>query len=75
MRSILPFVQKTKSVFPIIKTTLQNANVVMHLDILENHAVSIVAGAFTNFRLSAHRMPVWNGIFLIRGVLLTSKLT
>ena len=73
MRSILPFVRKTKSVFPIIKTTLQNANAFM--EILENHAVSIVAGAFTNFRLSTDRMHVWNRIFLIRGALLTSKLT
>ena len=51
MRSALPFVKKTRSVFPTIKTTLQNANVVMLLDILENHAVSIMSNAFTSLPL------------------------
>ena len=52
MRSALSFVQKTRSVFPIISTTLQNANVVMLLDIRENHAVSIMSNAFTSLPLS-----------------------
>ena len=43
MRSALSFVLKTRSVLPAIKTTLQNANVVMLLDILENHVVSIMS--------------------------------
>ena len=51
MRSALPFVQKTKFVFPTIKTTLQNANVVMLLDIRENHAVSLMSNAFTSLPL------------------------
>ena len=51
MRSALSFVQRTISVFPTIKTTLQNENVVMLLDILENHAVSIMSNAFTSLPL------------------------
>ena len=51
MRSTLSFAQKTRSVFPTIKTTLQNANVVMLLDIQENHAVSIMSNAFTSLPL------------------------
>ena len=52
VRSALSFVQKTRSVFPTISTTLQNANVVMLLDIRENHAVSIMSNAFTSLPLS-----------------------
>ena len=51
VRSALSFVQKTRSVLPTIKTTLQNANVVMLLDIRENHAVSIMSNAFTSLPL------------------------
>ena len=51
VRSALSFVQKTRSVFPTIKTTLQSANVVMLLDILENHAVSNMSHAFTSLPL------------------------
>ena len=51
VRSALSFVQRTISVFPTIKTTLQNANVVMLLDIRENHAVSIMSNAFTSLPL------------------------
>ena len=51
MRSALPLVQKTISVFPTIKTILQNVNVVMLLDILENHVVSIMSNAFTSLPL------------------------
>ena len=51
MRLALRFVQKMRFVFPTIKTTLQNANVVMLLDIRENHAVSIMSNAFTSLPL------------------------
>ncbi|RMX57704.1 hypothetical protein pdam_00005009 [Pocillopora damicornis] len=51
VKSPLPFVQKTRFVFPTIKTTLRNVNVVMLLDIRENHAVSIMSNAFTSLPL------------------------
>ena len=56
MRSALSFVQKTRSVLPTIKTTPQNANVVMLLDILENHAVSIMSNAFISLPLYIDRV-------------------
>ena len=51
MKSPLPVVQKTRFVFPTIKTTLRNVNVVILLDIRENHAVSIMSNAFTSLPL------------------------
>ena len=56
VRSALSFVQKTRSVLPTIKTTLQNANVVMLLDILENHVESIMSNAFITLPLYIDRV-------------------
>ena len=60
VRSALSFVQKTRSVFPTIKTTLQSANVVMLLDILENHAVSNMSHAFTSLPLYIDWKHAWS---------------